>query len=149
MAFFMLGASHVCYAELPVCDNRVIQEVTKRVGCTIGDSGCWLAKGGMCTDYIQKKAGQPAKAIQLNKRVSPENVRKGNVAQFNSFAHYAYVESVIKDKKGRPVAVNVSEYNHGACWVDQSTMVTDEYGKVTRRSGIPLSSVDGGFWSPR
>ena len=137
------------FAELPVCSNRVINEVTKRVGCTIGDSRCWLTKGGMCTDYIQKRVGQPGKTVQLNKHIRPEDVRKGDVAQFNARIHYAYVESVVKDRKGKPVAVNVSEYNYGTCWVDQSTLVTDTYKKVTKRSNIPLSSVDGGFWRLR
>jgi hypothetical protein len=147
-AFFMLSASHVSYAELPVCGNRVINEVTKRVGCTVGDAKCWLTKGGMCTDYIQKMTTQPGKAIQLNNKVRPEDVRKGDIAQFFSRAHYAYVESVVKDKNGKPIAVNVSEYNYGACWVDQSTMVTDQYKTVNRRFGIPLGDVDGGFLRP-
>lgn len=149
ISFLVFGTSTVCYAELPVCSNRVISEVTKRAGCTIGDSRCWLTKGGMCTDYIQKMAGQPGKAVQLTNRIKPEDVRKGDVAQFLARAHYAYVEGVVKDKNGKPVAVNVSEYNYGDCWVDQATMVTDKYKKVNRRFGIPLSSVDGGFLRPR
>ncbi len=87
-------------------------------------------------------------AIRLNQRVRPEDVRKGDVAQFNSRVHYAYVESVVKDKNGKPVAVNISEYNYGTCWVDRETIVTDQYRKVNRRFGIPLSDVDGGFWRP-
>lgn len=142
------ASENVCCAELPACSNRVIQEVTKRSSCTVGDHGCWLTKGGMCTDYIQRKAGLPGKPLQLNRRVSPEKVRKGDVAQFNGRAHYSYVENVIKDKNGRPVSISVSEYNYGTCWVDRSTMVTDTYGKKTLRSGIPLDSVDGGFWRP-
>lgn len=149
IALLVLSAPHVCYAELPVCSNRIIYEVTKRVGCTVGDSRCWLTKGGMCTDYIQKMAGQPGKAIKLNKQIRPEDVRKGDVAQFNARGHYAYVDSVVKDKNGKPVAINVSEYNYGTCWVDQSTMVTDQYKKVNKRSGVPMSKVDGGFWSPQ
>lgn len=146
---FLFVCSSVSYAfELPVCSNRVISEVTKRVGCTVGDSKCWLTKGGMCTDYIQKMIGQPGKAIQLNNRINPEDVKKGDVAQFLSRAHYAYVEKVIKDKNGKPVAVDLSEYNYGDCWVDQATMVTDKYKKVNRRFGIPLSKVDGGFLRP-
>lgn|SRR5574341_1318349 len=146
--FLFFGTSTVCYAELPVCSNRVISEVTKRAGCTIGDSRCWLTNGGMCTDYIQLMAGQAGKAVQLNKRVKPAEVRKGDVAQFNTRAHYAYVENVLKDKNSKPVAVDLSEYNYGTCWVDRSTMVTDNYKKVTRRFGIPLEDVDGGFWRP-
>jgi hypothetical protein len=146
---FMFGTSPVCSAELPVCSNRVINEVTKRVGCTVGDANCWLTKGGMCTDYIQKMAGRPGRVVQLNNRISPEDVRKGDVALFISHAHYAYVESVDRDVQGKPVAVNVSEYNYGGCWVDQDTMVTDKYMKVNKRSGIPLKSVDGGFLRPK
>ena len=145
IAAFVLGTSHVCHAELPVCSNRVINEVSKRVGCAIGDSKCWLSKGGMCTDYIQNMTN----TVHLNKQIRPGEVRKGDVAQFISRAHYAYVERVIKDRHGKPVAVNVSEYNYGTCWVDQSMMVTDQYKKVNKRSDIPLSSVDGGFWRPR
>ena len=147
-AFFIFWSSHVCYAELPVCSNRIINEVTKRVGCTIGDSKCWLTKGGMCTDYIQKMAGQPGKELRLNKKIRPEDVKKGDVAFFISRIHYAYVEGVVKDRNGKPVAVNVSEYNYGDCWVDQATMVTEKYKKINKRFGIPLSDVDGGFLRP-
>lgn len=144
----MFWAANVCYAELPVCSNRIISEVTKRAGCTVGDSRCWLTKGGMCTDYIQRMVGH-GKPVRLNNRISPEDVRKGDVAQFNSRAHYAYVESVVKDNNGKPVAVNVSEYNYGGCWVDRATMVTDKYKKVSRRNGIPISKVDGCFLRPQ
>ncbi|TAL26144.1 MAG: hypothetical protein EPN94_03785 [Nitrospirae bacterium] len=84
----------------------------------------------------------------MNKKINPEDVKKGDVAFFISRIHYAYVESVVKDKNGKPVAVNVSEYNYGDCWVDQSTMVTDKYKKINKRFGIPLSDVDGGFLRP-
>lgn len=150
LAVFMFAGSQVSYAELPVCSNRVINEVTKRIGCTVGDSKCWLSKGGFCTDYILKmiRRGQPGKEIRLNKKVRSEDVKKGDVALFISRIHYAYVESVVKDKKGKPIAVNVSEYNYGACWVDQPSMVTDQYKKVNKRYGISLSDVDGGFLRP-
>jgi hypothetical protein len=131
--------------DLPFCSNRIINEVTKRVGCTVGDARCWLTKGGFCMDYIQKQ--QPAKSKQWQP-ISADKVRRGDVAQFNSRPHYAYVESVIKDKNGKPVAINVSEYNYGTCWVDEQTMVTDKYNVVNRRSGIPLGTVDGGFLRP-
>ncbi len=145
---FVLATSLVVYAaELPVCSNHLINEVTRRVGCTVGDANCWLTKGGMCTDYIQKKIAKSGKQIRLDV-IRPEEVRKGDVAQFISRAHYAYVENVIKDKNGNPVAVDVSEYNFGTCWVDQSTMVTDLYMKVNKRVHIPLSQVDGGFLRP-
>jgi len=145
-AFFILTASRLCYAYLPVCSNSVINAVTARVGCTVGDPKCWLSKGGFCYDYIQKMTmqRQSGKKYQL-KKIQSEDVKKGDVAQFNSQAHYAYVESVVRDKSGKAVAVNLSEYNYGACWVDESSMVTDKYKKVNRRSGLPLNNVDGGF----
>ncbi len=149
LAMFVLLSANVCSAQLPTCSNRVIREVAKRAGCTIGDSRCWLSKGGMCTDYIQKMAGQADKPVQLKRQVSPEDVRKGDIAQFNSRAHFAYIEKVIKDKNGKPVAIDVSEYNYGTCWVDFSTMVTDNYKKVSKRLNIPLNKIDGGFLRPR
>lgn len=132
--------------ELPVCNNKTIYEVTQRVGCTLGDPKCWLKKGGFCTDYVQKKVF-PDLSSQKFKwvRVQPGDVRKGDVAVFNSRSHYAYVESVVKNAQGKPVAVDVSEYNYGNCWVDQQILVTEKYNKVNTRSGIPLNAVDGGF----
>ncbi len=150
LAFFILIGSNLCYADLPVCSNSVINAVTTRVGCTVGDPKCWLSKGGFCYDYIQKMAmhGQSGKEYQL-KNIKSEDVKRGDVAQFNSQAHYAYVESVVKDKSGKPVAVNLSEYNYGTCWVDESSMVTDKYKKVNKRLGLPMSKVDGGFLRPQ
>lgn len=148
---FLFTSVHLCYAaELPVCSNRVINAVTARVGCTVGDSKCWFSKGGFCTDYIEKKAwnGQTGKAINLIK-INSSDVKKGDVAQFNFRAHYAYVESVIRGKGGQPVAVNLSEYNYGTCWIDESSMVTDKYMKMNKRLGLPLSKVDGGFLRPQ
>ena len=135
-------------ADLPVCTNRAINEVTRRVGCTVGDNNCWLVKGGgFCIDYVERmtnivKAGGAKKVLRP---VPAREVRKGDIAQFNFRAHFAYVESVVKGGDGIPVAVNVSEYNYGTCWVDQDLMVTDTYKVVTRRSGIPIDRVDGGF----
>lgn len=132
--------------ELPVCSNRTINEVTNRVGCTVGDTKCWLSKGGFCTDYVQKKLNlvQSGKEVVWTP-VQQGDVRKGDIAVFNYQAHYAYVESVVRDKQGRLVSVNVSEYNFGTCLVDEQVMVTDKYKKVNLRSGVPLSVVDGGF----
>lgn len=146
LALLILMDSRLCYAYLPVCSNSVINAVTARVGCTVGDPKCWLSKGGFCYDYIQKMAmqRQSGKTIQL-KNIKAGDVKQGDVAQFNSQAHYAYVESVVRDNSGKPVAVNLSEYNFGTCWVDESSMVTDKYKKVNRRSALPLNKVDGGF----
>jgi hypothetical protein len=148
LAVFACIGSRIACAELllPVCSNRTINEVTQRVGCTVGDSKCWLSKGGFCTDYVQKKSnpGRSGKDIAWTP-VQPGDVKKGDVAVFNSLPHYAFVESVVRDKQGKPVAVNVSEYNFGTCLVDGQVMVTDKYKKVNRRSGIPLNMADGGF----
>lgn len=133
-------------ADLPVCSNRVINEVTTRMGCTIGDSRCWLTSGGFCTDYVEKKArrGPAGKQVQL-KPIKPGEVKKGDIAQFASRAHYSYVEGVVKDRNGKPLAVNLSEYNFGTCWVDEQSMVTEKYKVINRRNGVPLGDVDGGF----
>jgi hypothetical protein len=148
IAVFLLGHVRICYAELPVCSSRIINEVTKRAGCAIGDAECWLAKGGFCTDYIQNMAGRnrSGKSFQLSKKIRPEYIRKGDVALFIARVHYAYIENVRTNKKGQPIAIDVSEFNYGSCWVDRDTLVTDKYKKVGRRSGLPLNSVDGGFW---
>lgn len=151
LIFLVCAGGEISHAEdLPVCSNRVINEVTTRVGCTVGDARCWLSKGGFCTDYVEKKArhGQSGKALQL-KKINSEDVRKGDIAQFASRAHYAYVESVISGKNRKPVAVNLSEYNYGTCLVDEQSMVTDKYKVVNQRFKIPLGAVDGGFSRPR
>ncbi len=146
----MMGASTGFCDELPVCSNRVINEVTKRSGCTVGDPKCWFSHGGFCMDYVQKKTGASKGAsLEQWQQIRPEIVRKGDVAQFfTPRMHVALVENVLRDKQGRPRTITVSEYNYGACWVDPDTQVTDTYKKVTRRSGIPINSVDGGFLRP-
>jgi len=150
MLLVCAGLKIASASDLPICSNRVINEVTTRVGCTVGDSKCWLSSGGFCTDYVEKKSrrGQTGKPIQLRK-ISSEDVKKGDVAQFVSRAHYAYVESVVKDKSGKPVAVDLSEYNYGVCMVDEQSMVTDKYKVINKRLGLPLSKVDGGFLRPQ
>jgi hypothetical protein len=137
-------------ASIPVCSNRVINEVVKRSGCTVGDTRCWLSSGGMCTDYVEKRigTGRSLKALGLES-IRPEEVRRGDVAVFLGRVHYAYVEGVAKDKDGRPVAVELSEFNFGTCWVDREGLVTDQYKVVNRRSGVPLGAVDGGFLGRR
>jgi hypothetical protein len=80
--------------------------------------------------------------------VSWSEVKKGDVAHFRKPMHYAYVESVVRNSDGKPVSVNLSEYNHGTCWVDEDSMVTDQYMRVSRRS-VPVGKVDGGFMRPR
>lgn len=143
----MIGAAPVIASELPVCSNRVINEVTTRVGCTVGDANCWLTSGGFCTDYVEKMARRGQK-VQL-KPINAGDVRKGDIARFASRAHYSYVEKVVKGKNGKPVAVNLSEYNFGTCWVDEQSMVTEKYKVVNKRQGVPIGNVDGGFLRPR
>jgi hypothetical protein len=133
-------------ADLPVCANRTINAAVERVGCTLGDSRCWSAAGGFCTDYVERwlqtrLAGQEARLV----RVGREEVRRGDVATFLARVHYAVVERVVFDREGRPAAVDLSEYNFGTCWVDEELMVTDQYLVVNRRSDVPLGAVDGGF----
>lgn len=132
--------------DLPVCANRVINEVVRRSGCTVGDARCWTRSGGFCTDFVEKavRAGRREQALELSP-VRPETVQRGDVAVFASRVHYALVEKVIRDRSGAPVAVDLTEYNFGTCWVDEQLMVTDQYKVLNRRTGVPLGSVDGGF----
>jgi hypothetical protein len=135
--------------KLPVCGNRVIGAVVKRVGCTLGDARCWLRSGGFCTDHVEQRLvrGRARGTMQLNP-VRREEVRPGDVAQFSARAHYAYVEAVIRDGRGKPLAVELSEFNFGTCWVDKDILVTDQY-KVLNRRSVSLADVDGGFLRAR
>lgn len=136
-------------SALPVCSNRVINAVVKRAGCTVGDARCWNRSRGFCMDWVERRLGaarlpDPSTAAPLR----PEDVRPGDVAVFLARAHYAHVDRVVKDGRGRAVAVDLSEFNFGTCWVDEESMVTDTYGLRTRRAAIPLRDVDGGFLRP-
>ncbi len=144
------GGHDLTAGALPVCSNRVINGVVKRVGCTLGDTKCWIRSGGFCMDYIAKKLGarRTARTARLE-GVKPEEVARGDVAMFSARAHYAYVERVVRDEHGAAVAVDLSEYNFGTCWVDEGAMVTEKYGLVNRRASVPLRDVDGGFLRPR
>jgi hypothetical protein len=121
----------------------VINQVVKRAGCTLGDARCWYRSGGFCNDWVERRLGKgrAAKATPIDLAA----VRKGDVAVFASRAHFAYVERVVRDAGGKPVAVDLSEYNFGACWVDAESMVTEKYKLVNRRSNVPVRDVDGGF----
>lgn len=136
--------------NLPVCSNRVINGVVKHAGCTVGDERCWYRSGGFCTDYVEKKivGERPQTKLRLES-IRPEEVAKGDVAVFASRAHYAYVEGVVMDRRGRPVAVDLTEFNYGTCWVDKDSMVTERYKVVNRRPGVALGDVDGGFLRAR
>ncbi|MBF0231796.1 MAG: hypothetical protein HQK65_01985 [Desulfamplus sp.] len=122
-------------------------------GCTaqhkINDCSCWIKCGGYCTSYIKLKTGkqQSGNANQWTSNIKSSDVKKGCVAIFKSKCHVAYVEEVIKDKKGKPESVKISEYNYGPNWVDKNCIVTDKYGIVTTRT-VKINTVDGGFWKP-
>lgn len=146
------GAGHATDAgNLPHCANRVIAEVVKRARCTVGDTRCWTRSGGFCTDWVEKRAAavtkRPVKDLRLV-QVAAELVAKGDLAVFAARAHTAFVERVARDPQGRAVAVDLSEYNFGTCWVDPGAMATEKYGVVGRRLGVPLAEVDGGFQRP-
>lgn len=141
------GEGHQANAgDLPVCSNAVINRVVKRTGCTLGDTRCWNRSGGFCGDYVEARiaAARPGAKLRLES-VKPEELKAGDVAVFASRAHYALVEAVVRDGKGRAVAVDLTEYNFGTCWVDQGLMVTDRYKLQGRRAAVPLGHVDGGF----
>lgn len=137
--------------SLPPCANRVINAVVKRAGCTVGDTRCWTRSGGFCTDWVEKRVAavtrRPVKDLRLAP-IAPEQVAKGDLAVFASRAHTAFVERVLKDGQGRAVAVDLSEYNFGSCWVDPAAMATEKYGVVGRRLAVPIGEVDGGFQRP-
>jgi hypothetical protein len=137
-------------ASLPVCRNRTLAAVVERVGCTVGDARCWMRSKGFCTDWIEARlrADQPGKALRVEP-VAAAEVRAGDVAVFSARVHYAYVERVIAGPDGRPVAVDLSEYNLGTCWVDRDVMVTDQYRTVSRRAAVAVAAIDGGFLRAR
>jgi len=143
LATLAAGGHESNAGNLPVCANRVIGEVVKRAGCTLGDARCWARSGGFCNDWVEQRLGKGRAAGAAP--IAPDEVRKGDVAVFASRAHYAHVDGVVRDAAGRPVAVDLSEYNFGTCWVDAESMVTEKYKVVNRRRSVPLSDVDGGF----
>jgi hypothetical protein len=129
--------------SLPVCANRVINQVVKRSGCTLGDARCWYRSGGFCTDYVERRLGK--ERVARAAPIDPATVKKGDVAVFASRVHMSLVEAVVRDGQGRPVAVDLGEFNFGTCWVDAESMVTDQYKLLNRRRGVAISDVDGGF----
>lgn len=137
------------HGNLPVCSNRVIVEVVKRAGCTLGDARCWNTRGGFCNDYVEQRIRQERRFANVRMEPQPPGqVARGDVAVFLARAHFAYVEAVVKDRRGQPVAVDLAEYNFGTCWVDRNAMVTDKYLLLNRRERVPLGDVDGGFLRP-
>jgi hypothetical protein len=132
--------------DLPVCSNKKIVTTVRRVGCTLGDGRCWSKARGFCDDYVEARlAAEGAPTPRGFVRIPLEDVRAGDVAVFKARAHYAYVEGVRKDERGRPVAVSVAEYNFGTCWIDRDLLVTDRYRLESRRTTVPVQQVDGGF----
>jgi hypothetical protein len=147
MSLALAGEGHQANAgELPVCSNGVINRVVKRVGCTLGDTRCWNRSGGFCGDYVEARiaAARPGARLRLVS-VGVAELQPGDVAVFASRAHYALVEAVVRDQAGRAVAVDLTEYNYGICWVDQGLMVTDQYKLKGRRAAVAPRDVDGGF----
>jgi hypothetical protein len=150
LAVALAGSAPGSGARLPVCPNRTIHEVARRTGCALGDLRCWASSHGYCNDWVERRLleGAPAARLELAP-VAAAEVRRGDVALFAARSHYAFVERVVTDRSGRPVAVDLSEYNFGTCWVDTDLLVTDQYGTVHRRLGVPLGAVDGGFLRAR
>lgn len=136
--------------DLPHCSNRVVNEVVRRAGCTLGDTACWNRSGGYCTDYVEQRLVAAARVPRLELvPVPPEQVQAGDVAVFTARAHYALVEKVVKDAGGRAISVDVAEHNFGTCWVDRDLMITDHYKSLGRRRAIPVTAADGGFLRAR
>jgi hypothetical protein len=150
LALVLSGPAPGSGARLPVCSNRTIHEVAKRAGCALGDLRCWASSHGYCNDWVERRLleGAPAGRLELVP-VTAAEVRRGDVALYAARGHYAFVERVVTDRSGRPVAVDLSEYNYGTCWVDTDLLVTDQYGTLHRRLGVPLGAVDGGFLRAR
>ena len=147
----LAGGALARAGDLSLCSNRTIREVVRRAGCTLADDRCWRTAGGFCTDWVERRirARRPAGDRVRLASVAPSDVATGDVAVFLDPAHYAWVERVRRDAKGRPVAVDLSEYNRGRCWVEKDLMVTDRFKALDRRPAVPLSSVDGGFLRPQ
>jgi hypothetical protein len=144
------GGNDLSIRGIPVCSNHAAVAVVRRAGCTLGDGRCWERTGGFGAGYVEKRlAADGAPAPQRLERIRPTEVRAGDVAVFNARAHYAYVEKVVKDEGGKPIAVDLAEFNFGTCWVDRDYLVTDRYKVESRRPGVPLSGVDGGFLRAR
>lgn len=135
---------------LPHCANRAIHEVARRAGCALGDDRCWLRGGGFCTDYVERRVLALTGAARVELASVPvEELAPGDVAVFAGRAHYAMVERVLRGPDGRPMAMDLAEFNFGSCWVDEALMVTDAYGVLGRRRGVPVGLADGGFLRAR
>lgn len=146
------------------------------ISCTESHADCtcddWIGKGGYCVDYIKSRipAFPVPYSIQAIKSLHNEELRdisKGDVALFtvSNYWHTAYVEKVHFDRKGNPVAIDVTEMNFGelptyeeftARWGHMPPHewqrarccgVTNDYGRTEARTGIPIGSIHQ-VWSP-
>ncbi len=109
---------------------------------------------GYCTDYITQRMGRrpsgDPRTWPLNRDLS--KIREGVAvvfAELTSSGHVAYVERVIRDTKGIPVALEVSEMNYARGirpGTPPSCLVTNNFGVVTRRTFRIAGSGASGFW---
>ena len=109
---------------------------------------------GYCTDYIGQRIGKrprgDPRTWPLNRDVS--QIRDGVAVVFaglTSSGHVAYVESVIRDNKGNPVALKVSEMNYAKgtkAGTPPSCLVTPNFGNITQRTFSLAGSGASGFW---
>lgn len=115
------------------------------------DCSQYMGKG-YCTDYIKKRVGssQSGDAKNWTGNLSSSEVLPGDVAIFTdvgSFGHVALVDAVNRDGGGKPISVNLSEWNYGSTFQDESCGVTSKFGITTTRTNISVSSVSR-FWRP-
>lgn len=107
---------------------------------------------GYCTDYIRNITGssQSGDARNWTSNISLSEVLPGDVAIFanvGNFGHVAFVDAVNRDGDGRPISVNLSEWNYGSTFQDESCGVTNKFGITTTRTSISVSSISR-FWRP-
>jgi surface antigen len=107
------------------------------------DCSQYIGKG-YCTDYIKKMTGnsQPGDAKNWVSNISPSEVLPCDTAIFTNvgnFGHVAFVDAVSRDGDGRPISVNLSEWNYGSIFQDESCGVTNKFGITTVRTNIAVS----------
>lgn len=139
--------------------------------CAQWDCDDWVARRGYCVDYVKARIPtfpvpeSEADMGRLNNR-EVRNIAAGDVAVFDlgRYWHVAYVECVHRDRRGTPIAIDVSEHNFGArmtadhyrrMWGGQKYEweravwcgVTKNYGQRSVRSNVPIGTVQQ-VWSP-
>lgn len=106
---------------------------------------------GYCTDYIEFVTGkrQLGNGKDWKGNISSSEVLPHDVAIFDvgTFGHVARIDSVNRDGNGKPISVNLSEWNYGSVLVNASCGVTDKFRITTYRVNVPLSSISR-FWRP-